>query len=80
MMITQDSDRGHDTASAAETKAAHAADTAAEPKTRHRAASYDRGVQIAAARLRLITDSQLGLETPDWVKELAAGKPRSRAS
>jgi len=80
MMITQDSDRGHDTASGPETKATHRTDAPAEPKTRHRAASYDRGVQIAAARLRLITDSQLGLETPDWVKELAAGKPRSRAS
>jgi hypothetical protein len=81
MMITQDSDREHDTASAvAETNASHRAETAPEPKTRHRAASYDRGVQIAAARLRLVTDSQLGLETPDWVKELAAGKPRSRAS
>lgn len=79
MMITQDSDREHDTASAAETKATHRADTSAAPK-RHRAASYDRGVQIAAARLRLVTDSQLGLETPDWVKELAAGKPRTRVS
>lgn len=79
-MISQDSDRGHDAAFAAETKAARRADTTAEPKTRHRAASYDRGVQIAAARLRLVTDSQLGLETPDWVKELAVSKPRSRPS
>lgn len=57
-----------------------AEDAAPAPKTRHRAASYDRGVQIAAARLRLVTDSQLGLETPDWVKKLAAVKPRTRVS
>lgn len=69
----------HDTSTAG-ANAAHSAEAAPAPKTSHRAASYDRGVQIAAARLRLVTDSQLGLETPDWVKELAAGKPRSRAS
>jgi hypothetical protein len=78
MMIAQEADAGHYTASTAEGQAAHRAD-APEPK-RHRAASYDRGVQIAAARLRLVTDSQLGLVTPDWVKELAAGKPRTRVS
>jgi hypothetical protein len=78
MMVAQDSERGHDAASTAESGAAHRADAA--PKTRRRAASYDRGVKIAAARLRLVTDSQLGLETPDWVKELALGNPRSRTS
>lgn len=39
----------------------------------HRAASRDPGVQNAAARLRLVTDRRLGLATPDWVKDLAAG-------
>ncbi|HSL36278.1 MAG TPA: hypothetical protein VK883_05560 [Arthrobacter sp.] len=39
----------------------------------HRAASRDPGVQIAAARLRLVTDRRLGLATPDWIKDLAAG-------
>jgi hypothetical protein len=78
MMTAQESDAGHGTASTAEGQPAHRAD--APELKRHRAASYDRGVQIAAARLRLVTDSQLGLETPDWVKELAAGKPRTRAS
>lgn len=40
------------------------------------AASRDRGVQTAAAKLRLVTDRRLGRATPDWVKELAAGKYR----
>ncbi|MDR7080774.1 hypothetical protein J2X01_000043 [Arthrobacter ginsengisoli] len=40
----------------------------------NRAASRDRGVQIAAAKLRLVTDRRLGRATPDWVKELAAAK------
>jgi hypothetical protein len=39
----------------------------------HRSASRDRGVQIAAAKLRLVTDRRLGLATPDWVKELSTG-------
>lgn len=39
----------------------------------HRAASRDRGVQLAAAKLRLVTDRRLGRSTPDWVRELAAG-------
>ena len=38
-----------------------------------KASSRDRGVQGAAARLRLVTDRRLGLATPDWVRELAAG-------
>ena len=41
-----------------------------------RAASRDPGVQIAAARLRLVTDRRLGQATPDWVKDLAAGTQR----
>lgn len=36
--------------------------------------SYDRGVQIAAARLRLVCDRQLGKETPGWIRQLAAEK------
>lgn len=38
----------------------------------HLPASGDRGVQIAAAKLRLVTDRHLGLPTPDWVSELSA--------
>ncbi|MET1066295.1 MAG: hypothetical protein ABWX85_15185 [Arthrobacter sp.] len=45
----------------------------------HRPASGDRRVQTAAARLRLVTDRRLGRATPEWVKELAAGK-RHRVS
>lgn len=37
------------------------------------AASRDHGVQTAAAKLRLVTDRRLGLATPDWIRELAAG-------
>lgn len=78
-MRIQDCDRGPEKGTS-ESGAAHPAqDATFSPKTRHRATSYDRGVQIAAARLRLITDSQLGLETPTWVKELAAQKDRNLA-
>lgn len=49
---------------------------AASPKLSHRAASYDRGVQIAAAQLRLVTDRRLGQTTPEWIKELAQKEPR----
>ena len=72
MMVVPNSERGHDTASQAKRIPA--------PRRRYAhfeeqtPVSYDRSVQIAAARLRLVTDSHLGLETPDWVKELAAGK------
>jgi hypothetical protein len=59
-MSTQDSDRGQDTTAPAESGTAHREVATPAPKTRHRAASYDRGVQIAAARLRLVTDRQLG--------------------
>tara|TARA_R100000935_G_scaffold53816_1_gene81955 strand:+ start:523 stop:750 length:228 start_codon:yes stop_codon:yes gene_type:complete len=75
-MITQESDRGHDTTS----KTEGAVHYRFEPKTVHRPASYDRGVQVAAARLRIVTDRKLGLETPDWIKELAAEKSRNLAS
>lgn len=71
MTTSQDPNREHP-ASAAGVKPAHRAETPVEPR-RHRAASYDRGVQVAAARLRLVTDRQLGLDTPGWVKKLAAG-------
>lgn len=37
-------------------------------------ASYDRGVQIAAARLRVVCDEGLGQETPEWIRILAAEK------
>lgn len=40
------------------------------------AAARDRGVQIAAAQLRLVTDRRLGEETPEWIKQLAAEKPQ----
>lgn len=44
------------------------------------AAARDRGVQIAAAQLRLVTDRRLGKETPDWVRQLAAENPRRDVS
>jgi hypothetical protein len=40
-------------------------------KSSHRPASFDGGVQIAAARLRLVTDRRLGRATPEWIRELA---------
>lgn len=40
------------------------------------AAARDRGVQIAAAQLRLVTDRRLGKVTPDWIKKLAAEEPQ----
>lgn len=40
----------------------------------------ERAMQIAAAQLRLVTDRRLGKPTPEWVKQLAAEKPHSRAS
>ena len=39
-----------------------------------------RAMQIAAAQLRLVTDRRLGKTTPEWVKQLAAEKPRSHRS
>jgi hypothetical protein len=41
-------------------------------KTVHRPASYDHGVQAAAAKLRLATDRRLGHTTPEWIRTLAA--------
>jgi len=35
-----------------------------------------RAMQIAAAQLRLVTDRRLGKTTPEWVRNLAAEKPR----
>lgn len=74
MMTAQDSDREHGAGAA----------VAAEKKTNgmasrvsHRAASYDRGVQIAAAQLRIVTDRRLGRTTPEWVKELAREEPKA---
>ncbi|NVM96096.1 hypothetical protein [Arthrobacter wenxiniae] len=79
-MKIQNSDREQGK-STADSGTAHPAEGVAfAPKTKHRAASYDRGVQIAAARLRLVTDRQLGMETPTWIKELAAEKDRNSAS
>lgn len=80
MMRIQDFDRGHEGSMAESGAARPTEDATFAPKTRHRTASYDRGVQIAAARLRLVTDRQLGLETPAWVKELAAEEDRDRGS
>lgn len=79
-MRIQDCDRGPEKGTAESGTAYPERGAALSPKTRHRAASYDRGVQIAAARLRLVTDRQLGMETPAWVKELAAEKDCNRAS
>lgn len=70
MMTAQESD--HNLGSHVSEEAEHAT-----PKGPHRAASYDRGVQIAAAQLRLVTDRRLGKATPDWVKELAQEEPRA---
>jgi hypothetical protein len=72
MMTAQESDREHASAAAKEPK--HAAGSA---KLSHRPASYDRGVQIAAAQLRLVTDRRLGKVTPEWIKELAQEEPQA---
>lgn len=54
------------------------ADNTSERETKypvkHLASSYDRGVQIAAARVRIITDRGLGKQTPEWIRQLAAEK------
>ncbi len=80
-MIMQESDRGH----GAHASAGAEADTAqydvdASRTVAPRPASKDRGVQIAAAKLRLVTDRRLGKKTPDWVRALAAEKPHRTAS
>lgn len=74
MMTAQESERGHDSSGAVVKEPKHAAGS---PKLSHRAASYDRGVQIAAAQLRLVTDRRLGQDTPEWIKELAREEPRA---
>jgi hypothetical protein len=74
MMTAQESDREHDSGAAEVKEPKHAAGS---PKLSHRPASYDRGVQIAAAQLRLVTDRRLGQATPEWVKELAQEEPRA---
>lgn len=55
---------------------------AVTPDVEHRQpVDHDRrAMQIAAAQLRLVTDRRLGKQTPEWVKQLAAEKPHSRAS
>jgi hypothetical protein len=57
-------------------RGAHAAGEAA-PEAQN---EDNRAMQIAAAQLRLVTDRRLGKKTPEWVKQLAAEKPHSRAS
>lgn len=47
---------------------------------RYRAASYDRGVQISAAKVRVATDKKLKQKTPDWIVELAAEDKSASAS
>jgi hypothetical protein len=73
-MTSRESDREHDSsvAAAEEPKLA-----VCSPKVSHRAASYDRGVQIAAAQLRLVTDRRLGKITPQWIEALAQEDPRA---
>jgi hypothetical protein len=73
IMTAQESDRERDS-SAPVKEPKHAA---ASPRLPHRPASYDRGVQIAAAQLRLVTDRRLGQTTPEWIKELAREEPES---
>jgi hypothetical protein len=41
----------------------------------HRNSSCDRGLQIAAAKLRVATDRRIGETKPDGTKERAAQKP-----
>lgn len=74
MMTGQESDREQDSSAAVVKEPKHAAGS---PKLSHRPASYDRGVQIAAAQLRLVTDRRLGQTTPEWIKELAREEPQA---
>lgn len=46
----------------------------AAPGPANRTPAGDRGVHIAAAKLRVVTDRRLGRTTPGWVRELAAGR------
>lgn len=70
-MAAQESDRDHGSSGAAAKELKQAAGS---PKLSHRPASYDRGVQIAAAQLRLVTDRRLGKSTPDWIIALSREK------
>ncbi|TSE15034.1 hypothetical protein B1A87_002985 [Arthrobacter sp. KBS0703] len=74
MMAAQEPDRQHDSGAAATEEPRHAVRS---PRTSHRAASYDRGVQIAAAQLRMVTDRRLGKATPEWIRALAQEEPRA---
>jgi hypothetical protein len=81
--VAQEPDRGHGARASAEVEAE--ADTAqydvdAGRTAAPRPASQDLGVQIAAAKLRLVTDRRLGKETPGWVKAIAAEKAHRNAS
>jgi hypothetical protein len=69
MSMTHQASQGH---------GAHAAapNSAARKNGRSAEVPEDRAVQIAAARLRLVTDRRLGKATPEWVKSLAAEKPK----
>lgn len=73
-MIANESHHEHDS-SRAETEQSNPA--IGSPKLSHRAASYDRGVQIAAAQLRLVTDRRLGIVTPQWIEALAQEDPHT---
>lgn len=75
MMTAQESEREHQASAAAAGE--RKVDGIGSSNVSHRAASYDRGVQIAAAQLRLVTDRRLGKTTPEWVKELAQEEPRA---
>ncbi len=43
---------------------------------RRPASSYDRRVQVAAAKARVTIDARLGVDTPQWIRELAEEKPQ----
>lgn len=73
-MTTQEPNREHESSAAATDEARN---SVGSTRTSHRAASYDRGVQIAAAQLRLVTDRRLGKATPEWIKTLAQEKPQA---
>lgn len=47
---------------------------------RYRPASYDRGVQIAAAKVRVATDKKLKQKTPQWIVELSREEKSASAS
>ena len=47
---------------------------------KHRPASYNRDVQIAAAKVRVVTDKKLGETTPEWIVELSREEKSASAS